>query len=100
MSQSGNTFVGKSASIINDESYYYIGLKGSPFGAVSFVVGLNSDEILALSERFPKSEAKVSNGIMITGPPLSVINALAELGYRVIGTTGDIEIFWTLRREL
>lgn len=36
----------------------------------------------------------------IAGPPFSIINALAELGYRVICSTGEAEILWTLQREL
>ncbi|KAM0729309.1 hypothetical protein ACS0PU_004663 [Formica fusca] len=36
---------------------------------------------------------------MLKGTPFSVINALAELGYRVICSTGEAEILWTLQRE-
>ncbi|KAK1127831.1 hypothetical protein K0M31_003323 [Melipona bicolor] len=100
MSQSGNTCVGKLASVINDESYYYVGVKANPFATDCVVFGLNSDEILALSKRFPNSGSDVINGTMIKGPPFSIINALAELGYRVICSTGEAEILWTLQREL
>lgn len=36
---------------------------------------------------------------LISGTPFSVINALAELGYRVICSTGETEILWTMQRE-
>lgn len=35
-----------------------------------------------------------------SAPPFSIINALAELGYRVISSTGDSEVLWTMQREL
>ncbi|XP_033178360.1 uncharacterized protein LOC105680196 isoform X3 [Bombus impatiens] len=101
MSQSVNTSVGKLANEVNDdENYYYVGVKASPFANDCVVFGLNSDEILALSKRFPNSGSDVVNGTMIKGPPFSIINALAELGYRVICSTGEAEILWTLQREL
>lgn len=38
--------------------------------------------------------------ICLLGAPLSVINALAELGYKVVCSTGEAEILWTLQREV
>ena len=66
MSQSGNACFGKLANV-NDESYYYVGVKASPFATDCVVFGLNSDEILALSKRFPNSGTDVVNGTMIKG---------------------------------
>ncbi|EZA55858.1 hypothetical protein X777_04077 [Ooceraea biroi] len=58
-------------------------------------------EAAALRSRFPLTPGSpdVMNGIVIKGSPFSVINALAELGYRVICSTGEAEILWTLQRE-
>lgn len=68
MSQSVNTSVGKLANEMNDdENYYYVGVKASPFANDCVVFGLNSDEILALSKRFPNSGSEVVNGTMIKG---------------------------------
>ncbi|XP_076396152.1 uncharacterized protein LOC100877259 isoform X5 [Megachile rotundata] len=100
MTQSANAAIGKLANVISDENYYYVGVKASPFANDCVVFGLNSDEISALSKRFPNSGSDVVNGVMIKGPPFAIINALAELGYRVICSTGEAEILWTLQREL
>ncbi|XP_017767309.1 PREDICTED: uncharacterized protein LOC108555796 isoform X2 [Eufriesea mexicana] len=100
MSQSENAMIGKLANVINDENYYYIGVKASPFAIDCAVFGLNPDEVSALSKRFPNSGTNVLNGVMIKGPPFSIINALAELGYRVVCSTGETEILWTMQREL
>lgn len=67
MSQSENAMIGKLANVINDENYYYVGVKASPFANDCVVFGLNSDEILALSKRFPNSGSDVVNGVMIKG---------------------------------
>ncbi|KAG7208367.1 hypothetical protein KM043_014601 [Ampulex compressa] len=90
----------KLGNIISDENYYYIGVQGSPFANDTDVFGLNSDEISALVKRFPNSNDQVMNGYRIKGSPFSVINALAELGYRVVASAGDSTTLWTMQREL
>lgn len=90
----------KLVHIIGSENYYYIAVKGSPFASDCAVFGLTHDEILALNKRFPNSGPNVINGVAVKGPPLPVINALAELGYRVICSTGEAEILWTMQREI
>ncbi|XP_011693415.1 PREDICTED: uncharacterized protein LOC105453290 isoform X4 [Wasmannia auropunctata] len=84
-----------------DDTFYYIGVKASPFATDCAVFGLSPKEIAALRTRFPLAagSTNVLNAIMLKGTPFSVINALAELGYRVICTTGDAEILWTMQRE-
>ncbi|KAK0179925.1 hypothetical protein PV327_005622 [Microctonus hyperodae] len=84
---------------VND-TYYYIAVKGSPFSVDCTVFGLSSDEIFALCKRYPNSGSEVVNGVMIKGPPLAIINTMAELGYRVISSTGEAEVLWTLYREI
>lgn len=97
--QSNGKMSGKLVNI-GTENYYYVAVKGSPFASDTTVFGLGQDEILALSKRFPNSGTDVINGVLIKGPPLNIINALAELGYRVICSTGEAEILWTLQREI
>ena len=55
------------ASVINDASYHYVGVKPGAFADHSYLIGLNSDEILALTNRFSDRELPVSNGLMIKG---------------------------------
>ncbi|RLU17108.1 hypothetical protein DMN91_011177 [Ooceraea biroi] len=98
------------ATVEDDEIFYYIGVKASPFATDCVVFGLMPYEAAALRSRFPLTPGSpdVVNGIvikgtyvgkLISGSPFSVINALAELGYRVICSTGEAEILWTLQRE-
>ncbi|CAB0035665.1 unnamed protein product [Trichogramma brassicae] len=90
----------KLAQIIKPDTFYYTAVKGSPFALDCVVFGLSQNEILALSKRFPNTGTDVVNGVVIKGSPLPVINALAELGYKVICSTGEAEILWTLQREI
>ncbi|KAJ8679491.1 hypothetical protein QAD02_015278 [Eretmocerus hayati] len=90
----------KLAQMISSENFYYIAVKGSPFSMDCVAFGLMQDEILALNKRFPNSGTEVVNGVVIKGSPLTVINALSELGYRVVCSTGEAEILWTLQREI
>lgn len=85
----------------DDDIFYYIGVKASPFATDCAVFGLPPKEASALRSRFPLSPSSpnVVNGITLKGTPFSVINALAELGYRVICSTGETEILWTMQRE-
>ncbi|XP_018397545.1 PREDICTED: uncharacterized protein LOC108775624 [Cyphomyrmex costatus] len=85
----------------DDDIFYYVGVKASPFAADSAVFGLPPKEVSALRCRFPLSpcSTNVVNGIMLKGTPFSIINALAELGYRVICSTGEAEVLWTLQRD-
>ncbi|KAK0089781.1 hypothetical protein PV325_005407 [Microctonus aethiopoides] len=83
---------------VND-TYYYVAVKGSPFATDCTVFGLSSDEVCALCKRFPNSGSEIVNGVMIKGPPISIINTLAELGYRVISSTGDAEPRFILKEN-
>ncbi|XP_011066630.1 PREDICTED: uncharacterized protein LOC105153453 isoform X3 [Acromyrmex echinatior] len=85
----------------DDDIFYYVGVKASPFAADSTVFGLPPKEISALRCRFPLAacSTNVVNGVMFKGTPFSVINALAELGYRVVCSAGEAEILWTLQRD-
>jgi len=37
---------------------------------------------------------------VFAGPPIAVINTLSELGYKVVCSTGEAEVVWTLQREV
>ncbi|CAL1678925.1 unnamed protein product [Lasius platythorax] len=101
MATTPNVTSKKDAADEDDDTFYYVGVRASPFAADCAVFGLPSKETSALRSRFPlsPSSTNVVNGIMLKGTPFSVINALAELGYRVICSTGEAEILWTLQRE-
>jgi len=89
-------------AIIKDMSastYYYIAVKGSLHAGDCSVFGLIPAEVQALSKRYPSS-IEVVNGMLIKGPPIAVINTLSELGYKVVCSTGEAEVVWTLQREV
>jgi hypothetical protein len=37
---------------------------------------------------------------LFPGPTIQVINTLSELGYKVVCSTGEAEVVWTLQREV
>lgn len=86
--------------IIDHDIYHYIAIKGSLHSKDSSIFGLNKNEILALTNRYSNSSTEILNGILIKTPPIDIINALAELGYKVITSTGETEIIWTMQREM
>lgn len=57
------------ADDVDDEIFYYIGVRASPFATDCSVFGLSSDEQTALRSRFPKTpdNTDIINGIMIKG---------------------------------
>lgn len=83
-----------------DGTFTYVAVKGSLHASDSAVFGLNADEVKALSKRFANSTTEIVNGVNIKGPPMSVINSLSLLGYKVVCSTGEIEVVWTLQREV
>lgn len=83
-----------------DGTFTYIAVKGSVHAPDSSVFGLNDDEVKALSKRFANSTTQIVNGVNIKGPPMNVINSLSLLGYKVVCSSGEIEVVWTLQREV
>lgn len=83
-----------------DGTFTYVAVKGSLHASESAVFGLNADEVKAITKRFPSSTTECVNGIRIKAAPLDVINSLSLLGYKVVCTTGEIEVVWTLQREV
>lgn len=58
----------------DEDTFYYIGVKASPFASDCSVFGLPPTEGSALRSRFPLSASSpnVVNGIMLKGPNLSL----------------------------
>lgn len=87
-----------SALIMSEQ--YYVAVKGSLHSSDSAVFGLEPVEVTALTKRFRNSHTDVINGILVKGSPMQVINSLSELGYKVVCSSGEGEIVWTLRRDI
>lgn len=84
----------------HDDIYYYVFVKGSLYSPDSAVFGLEPTEIQALSKKFNSPCKEIENGIMFKKSVIIMINALSQLGYKVISTCGDAETLFTLQREL
>lgn len=85
--------------LTEEDGVVYIAVKGSIHAHDCSVFGLGQEEIRALSKKFPGS-GDVVNGISIKANALNTINSLAQLGYKVISSTGEAEITWTLQRDI
>lgn len=81
-------------------TYSYVVVKASPYTSDSAVFGLSEDEIAALVQRFHNHKGDVINGIMLKASHIEAINALGLLGYRVVASSGEGEVVWTLQRDL
>lgn len=81
-------------------TFTYVAVKGSLHASESAVFGLDEEELKALSKRFPSSTTECVNGVRIIAPPMNIINSLSLLGYKVVCSTGEIEVVWTLQREV
>lgn len=84
----------------HDDIFYYVFVKGSLYSPDSAVFGLEVTEIQALAKKFNSPFKEVENGVMFKKSVCEVINALAQLGYRVISTCGETETLFTLQREI
>lgn len=84
----------------SEGTYAYVFVKGSLYAKDSAIFACSTDELQALSKRFQISTVPIDNGVMMKVAPSLVINSLAQLGYKVISSTGEAEIVWTLQREL
>ncbi|KAI5704951.1 hypothetical protein M8J76_013264 [Diaphorina citri] len=81
----------------------YVCVKGTLYGSDCATFGLTDKEVTALQSRFPNStnSIQVVNGSYMKANPLQVINALSELGYEVVASSGsEAETTWTMRREV
>ncbi|XP_061402878.1 uncharacterized protein LOC133338784 [Musca vetustissima] len=87
--------------VVNNEgTYAYVTVKGSLHDRSCQVFGLNDTELQALSKRFENGIKPVVNGVMIACPPMIMMNTLAQLSYKVVCSSGEAEICWTMQREI
>jgi len=80
-------------------NYVYCFVKGSLYANFTSLFGLANEEIQALSKRYNNTTTIVDNGIMIKAPPAELINSLSQIGYKVVCSTGEAEVTWTLQRD-
>ncbi|KAI5641482.1 hypothetical protein NE865_06239 [Phthorimaea operculella] len=85
---------------IEEDTLYYAAIKGSLYANDCSVFGLKQEEVKALSKKFPGSGLEVVNGFTVKANVLATINSLAQLGYKIVSSTGETEITWTLQREI
>lgn len=78
----------------------YVAVKASLHASHSSVFGLSNVETSALVKRFHNYREDIVNGVLLNGSPIEVVNALSELGYRIIGTSGEAEVVWTMQRDI
>ncbi|XP_018575412.1 uncharacterized protein LOC108914164 [Anoplophora glabripennis] len=81
-------------------TFAYVAVKASIHAFDSAVFGLNDDELKALVKKFSDYRKEVINGVLLKASPIEVVNALGQLGYRVVATTGEAEVIWTMQRDL
>lgn len=80
--------------------YAYISIRGVPSGDDCTVFGVSLEERLALQNRFTFSTLEILHGAMIKSNVFQVMNSLTKLGYKVVCSSGEKEIVWTLQREI
>lgn len=80
--------------------YAYISIRGVLSGEDCSVFGLSLEESLALQKRFTFSSMEMMHGHLIKSNVFQVLNSLSKLGYKVICSSGDKDIVWTMQREI
>ncbi|XP_046401536.1 ankyrin repeat domain-containing protein 39-like [Ischnura elegans] len=77
----------------------YVAIKGSLHSGDCSLFGLQPAELDNIKKQFTDEDCgEVLNGISIKRPPMLVINVMSDLGYRVVSSTGDAEIVWTMQK--
>ncbi|KAJ0181841.1 hypothetical protein K1T71_002563 [Dendrolimus kikuchii] len=88
-----------SVPLTEEDGVVYIAIKGSLHANDCSVFGLGPEEIKALTKKYPGSGVVV-NGVAIKANVLDALNSLGQLGYKIISSTGEAEITWTLQRDI
>lgn len=83
----------------HDDIFYYVFVKGSMYASDSAVFGLENQEIQAIAKKFNSPCKEIENGIMFKKSVCETINVIAQLGYRVVSTSGETETLFTMQRE-
>lgn len=86
--------------LLSSGMHAYVCVKASLHAADSAVFGVNEAEKIALTKRFQSYDKGVINGVLLKASAMEVINALGQLGYKVVATTGEAEVVWTMQRDL
>ncbi|CAG4944839.1 uncharacterized protein LOC123705893 [Colias croceus] len=84
---------------MSEDGVVYIAVKGSLHANDCSVFGLGQEEIKALTKKYPGS-GDVVNGVTMKTNVLQLINSLSQLGYKIVASTGEAEITWTLGRDI
>lgn len=87
-------------SVLMCTTHTYVAIKASLHASTTAVFGLSREEDSALTKRFKNFRQEIPNGVLLKESPIAVVNALSELGYKVVGTTGESEIVWTMQRDV
>lgn len=88
------------SALISSGMYAYVAVKASLHSSDSAVFGLSDEELKALITKFHNYRKDIINGVLLKATPIETVNALGELGYKVVCTTGEAEITWTMQREI
>lgn len=87
--------------VVQQEGIYtYISIRGVLSGDDCCVFGLSLEESLALQKRFTFSNMEILHGYLIKSNVFQVMNSLSKLGYKVVCSSGEKEIVWTMQREI
>lgn len=90
-----------STNLVGDKEesiVHYIAIKGSLHAYDCAIFGLKEEETRALESKFTRS--LIVNGVAFKTNVMIALNALVQLGYRIISSTGETEITWTMQREI
>lgn len=80
--------------------YAYISIRGVLSGDDCTVFGVSLEEKLAIEKRFTTSSLPINHGMTIKSNVFQVLNSMSKLGYKVVCSSGDKEIIWTMQREI
>lgn len=83
-----------------DGIYAYISIRGVLSGDDCTVFGISLEEKLAIEKRFTTSSLPINHGMTIKSNVFQVLNSMSKLGYKVVCSSGDKEIIWTMQREI
>lgn len=81
-----------------DGVLYYIAVKGSLHAFDCAVFGLKDEEVKALESKYVRTI--IVNGVAFKTNVMNVVNSLVQLGYKIVSSTGETEITWTMQREV
>ncbi|XP_063838741.1 uncharacterized protein LOC135087846 [Ostrinia nubilalis] len=82
--------------LLKKEGVVYIAIKGSLHATDCSVFGAQEEEVRVLAKKYDVG----LNGFSIRDNVVEVINLFSKLGYRIISSTGESEITWTMQKEI